>query len=105
MPKEEIFSETGIQFMSINTLYQLLDDARRRPEIMTLAAQFLTIGDYFNYLLGGVARIEESLASTTQLYNPRTRGWSKPLLQSVGIAGKFVSTDRTIRHGARTAAG
>jgi rhamnulokinase len=85
----QIFEETGIQFMTINTLYQLLDDARRRSEVMSIAAQFLTIGDYFNYLLGGVPRIEQSLASTTQLYNPRTRGWSKPLLQTFELPEKI----------------
>ena len=81
----EIFEETGIQFMAINTLYQLLDDARRRPEVMALAEKFLLIGDYINYLFCGVARAEESLASTSQIYNPRTRTWSKPLLDKFDL--------------------
>ena len=85
VPDTEIFEETGIQFMIINTLYQLLDDTRRRPEVMALADKFLNIGDYFNYLLSGVARAEESLASTTQLYNPRTRNWSKPLREKFDL--------------------
>lgn len=85
VPGQEIFEETGIQFMTINTAYQLLDDRRRRPEVMGLAGQFLNIGDYFNYLLCGVARAEESLASTTQLYNPRQRAWSKKLIREFAL--------------------
>jgi rhamnulokinase len=81
VPREVIFEETGIQFMTINTLYQLLDDKRRRPEVMALASQFLTMGDYFNYLFSGVPKVDESLASTTQMYDPRGRAWSKKLIE------------------------
>ena len=77
-----IFAETGIQFMHINTLYQL---AAETPDRLSRARQFLGIGDAFNYWLSGVARSEESLASTTQLYDPRTRTWSKPLLDALEL--------------------
>lgn len=85
VPKEEIFSTTGIQFMTLNTLYQLHADVRDRPEVLKLAERFLTIGDYFNWLFSGVAVVEESLASTTQLYDPRTRNWAKGLIEKLGI--------------------
>ena len=68
-----IFAETGVMFMGINTLYQLVDDARSRPELLKVAHRFLNIGDYFNWLLSGVPRAEVSIASTTQLWNPRRR--------------------------------
>jgi rhamnulokinase len=89
VPAEMIFEETGIQFLPFNTLYQLLDDQARRPDVMEQAAQFLCIGDYFNYLLSGVATIEESMASTTQLYNPRARAWSKKLIGQFGLNEKI----------------
>jgi rhamnulokinase len=79
---EEIFAETGIQFMPLNTLFQL---AAETPERLKDAAWLLGIGDAFNYLLSGVARAEESLASTFQLYNPRLRNWSKALLDALGL--------------------
>ena len=87
VPREEIFATTGIQFMTLNTLYQLHADARERPEVLKLAEKFLTIGDYFNYLFSGVAVVEESLASTTQLYDPRSRTWAKALIERLGIPG------------------
>ncbi len=84
---EEIFAETGIQFMPLNTLYQLHEDVLRRPRILAAAGLFLNIADYFNYLFSGIARAEESIASTTQLYNPNTKGWSKRLAAKLGIPG------------------
>jgi len=82
---ELIFAETGIQFMTINSLYQLLADLETSPALLHLADQFLTIADYFHYLFSGVAAIEESLASTTQLYNPKTRAWSQQLIKAFGF--------------------
>ncbi|HWL52050.1 MAG TPA: rhamnulokinase family protein [Chthoniobacteraceae bacterium] len=84
--REAIFRETGIQSMNINTLFQLLAEAAKSPELLALAERFLNIGDYFNYLLSGVARAEESLASTTQLYDPRTRQWACGLIAKAGLA-------------------
>jgi len=88
VPADMIFAETGIQFMTINTLYQLHDDLQRRPWIFKTADRFLPIGDYFNFLFSGVAKSEESLASTTQLYNPRKHGWSKKLMRGFKLAKK-----------------
>lgn len=83
VPWEKVFAETGIQFMPINQLYHL---AAETPERLARAAQIVPIGDAFNYFLSGVARAEVSMASTTQLYNPRTQTWSKPLLAALGLA-------------------
>jgi len=76
----KIFEETGIQFMSINTLYQLIADVEQNPDVLSIADKFLCIADYLHYLFSGVARSEESLASTTQIYNPKTRQWSRELI-------------------------
>jgi len=79
--KETIFAETGLQFMNINTLYQLFADHRDSPGLVQLADCFLPMADYFHYLLSGEAKAEESLASTTQVYNPSKRAWSSKLIQ------------------------
>jgi rhamnulokinase len=77
-----IYAETGIQFMALNTIYQL---AAEPPERLAGAKQLLLIGDAFNYFCSGVAKNEVSLASTTQLYNPQTRTWSKKLFAALGL--------------------
>ncbi len=83
--RERIFSRTGIQFMPINTIYQLFSDATHSPRLLEIADQFLCIADYFHFLFCGVARVEESLASTTQLYDPRARNWSVELIDALDI--------------------
>jgi rhamnulokinase len=77
-----IFAETGIQFMPLNTLFQL---AAESPERLAAAHRLLLIGDGFNFLFSGVAKAELSLASTSQLYNPRTKSWSESLLRTLGL--------------------
>jgi len=79
--RERIFSETGIQFMPFNTIYQLIADVEQNSDLLAVADQFLNIGDYLNFLFSGVARAEESLASTTQIYNPVSRTWSDGLIR------------------------
>lgn len=75
---ETIFEETGIQFMPINTLFQLCSET---PERLREASFLLGVGDAINFLLCGTPKIEASMASTFQLYNPRTRTWSERLIQ------------------------
>jgi rhamnulokinase len=86
---ELIFAETGIQFMPINTIYHLASDLKKSGPILEYADCFLTIGDYFNYLFSGVPCVDESTASTTQLYNPQTHAWSKVLIERCGFPPKM----------------
>jgi rhamnulokinase len=85
VPKRTIFEETGIQFMSINALYQLAAHMRAKPQIVAAAHRLLTVPDLLNYWLTGVAVNEFSILTTTQLYNPRTRDWSWPLIDALGL--------------------
>ena len=77
-----IFSETGIQLMPINTLFQLASEDANRLES---ASTILGVGDGFNFLLGGEAVVEVSMASTFQLYNPVLGNWSKRLLTDLQL--------------------
>jgi rhamnulokinase len=79
---ENVFAETGIQFMPINSLYQL---AAESPERLQSARLLLSVADAFNYFLSGNATVEESMASTFQLYNPRERTWSDYLINLLGL--------------------
>lgn len=85
--RELIFAETGIQFMSINTLYHLIAEVEQNAGLLELAERFLNIADYVNYLLSGVARAEVSLASTTQVFNPVAGDWSNALIERFGLPG------------------
>ena len=83
--EKQLFEGTGIASISINTLYQLLDDATNRPELLKMADKFLLIGDYVNFLLTGVARAEETLISGSQCWDVRRRDWAWPVLRRLGI--------------------
>lgn len=85
MPRAEIFAQTGIQFMPINTLYQLVAMVHQGAPALEIAHTFLTIPDLFNYWLTGRKVCEFSNATTTQCYNPLTRTWALPLLDQLAI--------------------
>ena len=85
MPREQIFAQTGIQFMQINTLYQLLSMVMAEDPQLKAAKTFLTIPDLFNYWLSGSKVCEFTNATTTQCFDPRSRTWAFPLLEAMGI--------------------
>ncbi len=85
VPRERIFNTTGIQFMPFNTLFQLLADQQANPERLKRADKLLFMPDLFNYLFTGIARNEFSIVSTSQMYDPRTRDWARPLLEALGL--------------------
>jgi len=85
MPREQIFELSGIQFMPINTLYQLLSMVVSEAPELDVAETFLTIPDLFNYWLTGEKVCEFSIATTTQCYDPRQHTWSESLLQAMSI--------------------
>jgi len=85
IPKEKIYSTTGIQFMQINTLYQLLAAVRDTPEQLRPGHKMLMMGDLFNYFLCGEQKCEYTNASTTQLLDVRTKTWSRELLALLGL--------------------
>ena len=85
VPKEEIYGATGIQFMPINTLYQLFAAVRETPSLLKAARKLITIPDLFHYWLTGNAVCEFTNATTTQLVNPLKRTWAKELIERVGL--------------------
>jgi rhamnulokinase len=85
VPREEIFQRTGIQFMQINSLYQMLAMSLQRAPALESAATFLMIPDLFNFWLTGKKVCEFTDATTTQFYDPRQRAWARSLLDKLGL--------------------
>lgn len=85
LPRERIFDLTGIQFMQLNTLYQLFSMVVQQSPALQIAETFLTTPDLLNYWLSGRKACEFTMATTTQCYDPRRCEWSQPLLQALGI--------------------
>jgi rhamnulokinase len=82
VPKETLYEETGVCPTPAHSLFQLGAEKGRR---LSRAQHLLPVADAFNFLLGGVPRVERSLASTTQLYNPVTQSWSERLLSALEL--------------------
>jgi rhamnulokinase len=91
VPKEEIYWATGIQFMPINTLYQLVAAVRETPGLLKTARKLITIPDLLHYWLTGSAVCEFTNATTTQLVNPLTRAWARELIDRLELPSHFWS--------------
>ncbi len=85
VPRTEIFERTGIQFMQLNSLYQLLAMAEAQSPALAAAETLLTMPDLFNYWLTGRKANEFTIATTTQCYDPRAETWASEMLAELGI--------------------
>ncbi|MFM8890733.1 MAG: rhamnulokinase family protein, partial [Planctomycetia bacterium] len=85
MPRDEIFAATGLQFMEINSLYQLLALKRRHPSLLAAADRLLMIPDLFHWMLCGERTNERTNASTSQCFDPQRGTWAFPLLERFGL--------------------
>ncbi|MEZ6133864.1 MAG: rhamnulokinase family protein [Pirellulaceae bacterium] len=92
MSREEIFAHTGLQFMSINTAYQLLAMRLEDSPQLDIAERFLMIPDFVHWQLSGEKCNEFTNASTTQLLNPQTCQWSSEVIRALELPESIFST-------------
>lgn len=83
--RSELYSRTGTQCMRINTIYQLYYLSKYEPEFMALTDKILFTPDLFAYFLTGEMRCEATIASTSNMLNPKTKDWDFELLEKLGI--------------------
>ena len=81
----EIYRQTGIQVMEINSLYQLFSMALAKSPQLAAAGTFLNMPDLFNFWFSGVKASEYTIASTTQCLNPLSRRWAWDLLKDLEV--------------------
>jgi rhamnulokinase len=87
--QREIYGTTGIQFLPINTLYQLL--AMRGSPLLEVAETLLLIPDLMNYWLTGERACEYTNATTTQLLDLETGGWSQDLCERLDLPSRVLA--------------
>jgi len=85
VPREEIFEYTGIQFLQLNSLYQLLAMAVQKSPLLDTAQTFLNMPDLFNFWLTGRKVSEFTIATTSQCYDPRVGDWAWSMLEKMGL--------------------
>lgn len=85
IPKEEFYKKTGIQFMELNTVFQLYSLRLQRPHILEKAKRLLFMPDLFAYMLTGNQQTEYSIATTSQLVDIETKDWAYDVMDKLGI--------------------
>ncbi|MEE9371258.1 MAG: rhamnulokinase family protein, partial [Sedimentisphaerales bacterium] len=85
MGKRQVYDNTGIQFMQLNTVYQLLSLSLSRPEVLKKTDKMIFMADLVSYHLCGQAFAEYSLASTSQLMDMKTGRWSKEIFDQLSL--------------------
>lgn len=85
VPKWEVFKTTGVQFMIVNTLYQLMAIVRDKSPTLEIAKTFLMMPDLINYWLTGRKTCEYTNASNTQCLDALTKDWAFSMLRNLAI--------------------
>jgi rhamnulokinase len=85
VPRESIYAQTGIQFMPINTLYQLIAHQRQQPTLLREARRLLMIPDLFHAWLSGERLGEYTNATTTQCWSVPQGRWATELLSALDL--------------------
>ncbi len=84
-PREEFYAETGIQFMPINTVFQLASMKRDNDPGLEIADKLLFMPNALTYLLCGDVSAEYTIATTGQLYNPFTKDWAWDIIKALEL--------------------
>lgn len=85
LARQEIYTLTGIQFLKLNTLYQLFSMVQSNSPLLGIAQNLLFMPDLFNYLMTGEKCSEYTIASTSQLLNARTKKWEQNLFSKLNL--------------------
>jgi len=91
VPKEEVYMQTGIQFMQFNSIYQLFSMVKDQSSLLEITDSILFMPDALNYLFSGVKKSEFSIASTSQMIVPGTCNWNYDLIEKTGIPSDILN--------------
>lgn len=84
VPKNILYSKTGIQILPFNTLFQLYRQGSEGYSPLGNAFKLMFIPDLLNYMLTGRMTCEYTVASTSQMLNPYSKDFDCDLLSAIG---------------------
>jgi rhamnulokinase len=90
VPREKVYDLTGIQVMNFNSLYQLFALKQADSSLLEAASEMLFMPDALAFLLTGNKVVEYTIASTSQILNPRTKQFEAQLLEAAGVSPSFL---------------
>ncbi|NIA29114.1 MAG: rhamnulokinase, partial [Actinobacteria bacterium] len=85
VPRQEIYEYTGIQFMQLNSIFQLFSMVYNDHPWMQIAERLLFMPDLIAFLMTGEKNFEYTMASTSQLLNARSKTWETNLFAKLGF--------------------
>jgi len=85
MPEREIYARTGIKTNFYNSSLHLLAEARKQSPAIFHAERLLFVPDLLAYWLTGRQAVERTIASTSQLLDPRTGDWAWEVIDALGL--------------------
>ena len=83
--RRQVYDITGIQFMNFNSLFQLYAMRKDDNAALKHCQKVLFLPDALSWMLTGEAVCEYTIASTSQMLDPRTGDLSERLIESVGL--------------------
>lgn len=90
VPREQIFAQTGLQFMQFNTLYQLWAMRLAGSAVLDAAQRMLMMPDLFHWMLTGEKSNEVTNATTTQMFDPQQGDWARELMSRFELPTQIV---------------
>jgi rhamnulokinase len=85
IPRKEIYSITGIQYLQFNSLFQLYSIFNKNKKLFNICETLLFIPDLLNFYFTGKKNSEYSIASTSQMLNAKTRKWDRNIFRKLGL--------------------
>ena len=100
LSRREVYDITGIQLMNFNSLFQLYAMKQEGNAALKHAQKILFVPDALSWMLTGEEVCEYTIASTSQLLDPRSKELDEKLLGSLGLTrqlfGKMVQPGTVI---------
>jgi sugar (pentulose or hexulose) kinase len=87
---EDLYNRTGTQLLEFNTLFQLFVACERTPKLIDAASALVLMPDLFNYWLTGRLASEYTIASTSQMIDPRRRTWTTSVLSALDLPARLL---------------
>ncbi|MEE3445325.1 MAG: rhamnulokinase family protein [Prevotella sp.] len=98
--RKDVYDVTGIQLMNFNSIFQLYAMKQEQNSAFQHAKKILFVPDALSWMLTGQEVCEYTIASTSQLLDPRTKELDERLLASLGLKrnkfGKMVNPGTVI---------
>ncbi len=91
IPLDEIYRRTGIQFMQINSLFQLYSLIDNDRGSLSKYSTLLFMPDIFNYLLTGKEFSEYTISSTSQLLNVWSKEFDQAIFSTLGLPNDIMA--------------